>query len=249
MISEITEIKDLNFRIENEIKRIEFFILESRCKLNELRQAFCIREENRDIFISSKSEIQTIEEELNVKLFILKKKLESLIEKEKKDNKDIETLNNRIKKFKDIFLFGKFDKKYIDTEAIIEEEDKTEDYSKSIINNNDSLIQRADTFNNSYSNKDNDKNLLTFNRIKRRNKSHKHKKNEIDNFIQSYYRNNWNVNINLNINLNHQSHGFDENEDLNLFMKNEYEKEKERNERKKSNNNVYNKTPPLQMDH
>lgn len=32
-------------------------------------------------------------------------------------------------------------------------------------------------------------------------------------------------------------------------MKNEYEKEKERNERKKSNNNVYNKTPPLQMDH
>ena len=32
-------------------------------------------------------------------------------------------------------------------------------------------------------------------------------------------------------------------------MKNEYEKEKERNERKKSNNNVYNKTPALQMDH
>jgi hypothetical protein len=180
---------------------------------------------------------------------ILKKKLESLIEKEKKDNKDIETLNHRIKKFKDIFLFGKFDKKYIDTEAIIEEEDKTEDYSKSIINNNDSLIKRADTFNNSYSNKDNDKNLLTFNRITRRNKSHIHKKNEIDNFIQSYHRNSWNVNINLNINLNHQSNGFVENEDLNLFMKNEYEKEKESNERKKSNNNVYNKTPPFQMDH
>ena len=172
-----------------------------------------------------------------------------MIEKEKKDNKDIETLNNQIKKFKDIFLFGKFDKKYIDTEAIIEEEDKTEDYSKSIINNNDSLIKRADTFNNSYSNKDNDKNLLTFNRIKRRNKSHKHKKNEIDNFIQSYHRNSWNVNINLNINLNHQSNGFVENEDLNLFMKNEYEKEKESNERKNSNHNVYNKASPLQMDH
>ncbi len=174
---------------------------------------------------------------------ILKKKLESLIEKEKKDNKDIETLNHRIKKFKDIFLFGKFDKKYIDTEAIIEEEDKTEDYSKSIINNNDSLIKRADTFNNSYSNKDNDKNLLTFNRITRRNKSHIHKKNEIDNFIQSYHRNSWNVNINLNININHQSNNIE----LNDLIKEETNEEKQNNERKNSKYNLYKKKSPLKI--
>jgi hypothetical protein len=203
-----------------------------------------MREEYRDIYVSSKNELIKIEEELNVKMLILKKQLESLIKKEKQDNKEIEDLNTKIKKFKDILFYGKFDKKYINTEEIIEEEDKTEDYSKSIIFHNDSSIKKTNTNNN-----EDDNNLLSFNRFIRKNKTHICRNNYLDNLTPDDNINSWNVNINLNINLNHQSHGFDENEDLNLFMKNEYEKEKESNERKKSNHNVYNKASPLQMDH
>ncbi len=41
--------------------------------MNEFKQAEFTREEDRDIFISSKEEIHKLEEELSVKLVLLKK--------------------------------------------------------------------------------------------------------------------------------------------------------------------------------
>ena len=38
-------------------------------------------------------------------MLILNKQLESLIKREKEDNKEIEDLNNKIKKFKDILFY------------------------------------------------------------------------------------------------------------------------------------------------
>ena len=73
LIAGITEIRDLKFRIENEIKRIVYFIKEAKYKISEFKQAEFTREEDRDIFISSKDEILKIEQELSVKLFLLKK--------------------------------------------------------------------------------------------------------------------------------------------------------------------------------
>ena len=78
--------------------------------MNEFKQAEFTREEDRDIFISSKDEIFKIEQELSVKLVLLKKKLEDLTIKEIKDSKEIENLKIKINKFKNIFIYGKYDK-------------------------------------------------------------------------------------------------------------------------------------------
>ena len=197
-----------------------------------------MREEYRDIYVSSKNELIKIEEELNVKMLILKKQLESLIKKEKQDNKEIEDLNNKIKKFKDILFYGKFDKKYINTEEIIEEEDKTEDYSKSIIFHNDSSIKKTNTNNN-----EDDNNLLSFNRFIRKNKTHICRNNYLDNLTPDDNINSWNVNINLNININHQNNNIE----LNDLIKEETNKEKQNSERNNSQYYLYKKKSPLKI--
>ena len=89
---------------------MEYFIKESKYKISEFKQADFKREEDKDIFISSKDEIHKIEEELSVKLVLLKKKLEDLTIKEIKDLKEFENLKIKINKFKNIFIYGKYDK-------------------------------------------------------------------------------------------------------------------------------------------
>ena len=171
-------------------------------------------------------------------MLILNKQLESLIKREKQDNKEIEDLNNKITKFKNILFYGKFDKKYINTEEIIEEEDKTEDYSKSIIFHNDSSIKKTNTNNN-----EDDNNLLSFNRFIRKNKTHICRNNYLDNLTPDDNINSWNVNINLNININHQSNNIE----LNDLIQEETNKEKKNSERKNSKYNLYKKKSPLKI--
>ena len=183
---------------------MEYFIKESKYKISEFKQADFIREEDKDIFISSKDEIHKIEEELSVKLVLLKKKLEDLTIKEIKDLKEIETLNIKIKKFKNIFIYGKYDKKYIDTEAVIEE-DKNE-YSKSISIKDIKQIKNSDNFNNQ--NNEEDFSQIPYNRNIKRNKTHL----ESYNYLENFNKNNNSKGLDFNINLNYRSHSILEND-------------------------------------
>lgn len=181
-----------------------------------------------------------------MKIIELKEKLDELKLIENQNEEEKEFLLNKIKKYCNILTNGKFDKKYIDTEAIIEEEDKTEDYSRSLIfnNNNDSSIKRCDTFNNIE-----EKNLLTFNRDIRRNKTHINQNKNLENLISNNNTNNWNVKLNVNNNVNYQNHSYNENEknDLNNIIK-ENKEENESTGRKNSKYNLYKKIPPLQIN-
>ena len=227
--------------------------------MNEFKQAEFTREEDRDIFISSKDEIHRLEEELSVKLVLLKKKLEDLTIKEIKDSKEIENLRIKINKFKNIFIYGKYDKKYIDTEAVIEE-DKNE-YSKSISIKDIKQIKKSDSLNNR--NFDNEISPVSMNRNPKRNKTHL----ESYNYLEDFHKNNNNKGLDFNINLNYKSHNFSENQnesinnesnnisnnfnsiddDNNDINENEDNFSSER-KNKQSKYNLYKKIPPLQIN-
>ena len=123
---------------------------------------------------------------------------------EDKDIKEIETLNIKIKKFKNIFIYGKYDKKYIDTEAVIEE-DKNE-YSKSISIKDIKQIKNSDNFNNQ--NNEEDFSQIPYNRNIKRNKTHL----ESYNYLENFNKNNNSKGLDFNINLNYRSHSILEND-------------------------------------
>jgi hypothetical protein len=141
-----------------------------------------------------------------MKIIELKEKLDELKLIENQNEEEKEFLLNKIKKYCNILENGKFDKKYIDTEDIIEE-DKYEDITKSFSN---SFINKTQENNISYDD-GNTPSLI-------------HKKNKEKNILQ--LNQNFNFNINVNINLNH-------NDDNDNILKNNYPQKKRKNVFKK----------------
>ena len=70
---EISQLKNLNFTIENEILKIDYFIKYKKKKIQEYKKMDFIREEKRDIHLNSKNEIYNIEQQLNMKILNLRK--------------------------------------------------------------------------------------------------------------------------------------------------------------------------------
>ena len=149
-----------------------------------------IQEEKKDIILTSKNEIDIIEDELKNKVNELKIKLNELELIEREDKNELEIMSDKIKQFNNIFLNGKFYKKYIDTEQIIEE-DKNEENSKSFIN----YLKTQEENNNTNGNIEN--NNLFSNII-----TPKKKYSQNNNPINLKPNLNFNMNINVNINLN-----------------------------------------------
>ena len=135
---EIKQLQKLNFITENEIKKIKFYINYIKEKINELKKIDFVIEAEKDIILSSKNEINIVETQLNMKLLELRKKLNILKSQEEDFKKKIEFTNKKINEGKDILNNVNNNKKYINPSEIIDE-DKNEDFTKSISNFTNSL--------------------------------------------------------------------------------------------------------------
>jgi hypothetical protein len=126
----------------------------------------------------NKKEISLAEKHLKLKLENLQEKYNLIYNKNEEKEEEINELNVQLEKIKNILLYNKFDKKYIDTEMIIEEVSENKSYSSFFFNN--SNRNDSKNFDDSYKEK-----ITT-----------PHKKNKIkisDNSLK--------MNINLNINV------------------------------------------------
>ena len=79
---EIKQLQKLNFITENEIKKIKFYINYKKEKINELKKIDFVIEDEKDIILSSKNEINSVDTKLNMKLLKLRKKLNILSQEE-----------------------------------------------------------------------------------------------------------------------------------------------------------------------
>jgi hypothetical protein len=202
LLFEISQLKDLNFQIEYEIIKIDSYIINIKQRMNQIKQFDYIREKEKDIFLTSKNEINQIEDEFKLKLLNMKNQYNILKEKEQNIKKDIQNIKEQINKLNEIFQSGKYDKKYIDTSQVIEE-DKNEDNTKSITNFTNSFIninnnkQFDYSFNDSsyYKQNNNNKMILDNNNLK-------FQKDNVNSKDYNLKNININMNINVNINLN-----------------------------------------------
>ena len=169
------KIDDLKTKIKEDIyllKKIDYF-----------------QEETKEMICKNKKEIAIAEKELKIKLINLKKKYNIIYDKNERKEEEINELNSQLERLKNILLNDKFDKKYIDTEMIIEEvSENKSNYSSFFINN--SLRNDSKNFDESYKEKNLSphvlKNKIKFNENiknperKLSNKERKYKKIEIN---------------------------------------------------------------------
>ena len=205
------QLKSLNFQIENEISKTDYFIKKKSQILKNFKSEVFFFEEDREIFCNN-----NYENYKNVSLFLsdiinqVKQELVCTAQEKTKNDNEIVRLSEEINSFKArvevIQLKGP--KKYIDTEEIIQEE--SNEYTRS---NNQSK--------NNLSNLHNMKLLKRLNNISHRNSLNKFNKKKMfynkevskdilndinaNNNINNYLKMNINVNINLNNNYFDQS--------------------------------------------
>ncbi len=160
-INEIEEIKNLNFTIKNEIEKVNYINSQIKEEINFIKKIDeYIEEEINEIYCHNKNEISIAQNELKFQLQSLKNKYNEILFRVNIKEKEINGLNSDIDKIKNILLNEKFDKKYIDTENIIEEE-SSENYSSFFRNNSyDSKVN--DSKDNSFKEKNNTHNALNY---------------------------------------------------------------------------------------
>jgi methyl-accepting chemotaxis protein len=107
LLFEISQLKDLNFQIEYEIIKIDSYIINIKQRMNQIKQFDYIREKEKDIFLTSKNEINQIEDEFKLKLLNMKNQYNILKEKEQNIKKDIQNIKEQINKLNEIFQSGK----------------------------------------------------------------------------------------------------------------------------------------------
>ena len=115
------KIDDLKTKIKEDIyllKKIDYF-----------------QEETKEMVCKNKKEISLAEKHLKLKLENLQEKYNLIYNKNEEKEEEINELNVQLEKIKNILLYNKFDKKYIDTEMIIEEVSENKSYSSFFFNN------------------------------------------------------------------------------------------------------------------
>ena len=183
-------------------------------KINQLKKIELIQEDKKEISLNTNKDITRIQNELTIKLSELKEKFGNLKFIEEQDKNELDFLKKKLKKYNEILKYGKYDKKYIDTEQIIEE-DKYEEYSKSNCNVTNSInryYNKTQDEINSYDNNDDTEknNFFSYSLSNRRNQFNKN--NKVINLKQ-----NFNVNMNINVNLNLNNNNKDNDFNINLI--------------------------------
>ena len=128
-IFEINQIKDLNFQIKNEIDKINNINKKLTVNINYLKTIDLFQEEIKEIYVKNSNEILSAEIELKNELNTLRSKYNYLNTKIKEDEKEINVLNNKLEKVKNILLNENFYKKYIDSDNIINETSENKEIS------------------------------------------------------------------------------------------------------------------------
>ena len=143
-INELEEVKNLNFTIKNEINKINYINSQKKEEINFLKKIDeFIDEDTNEIYCHNKNDISIAQNELKLKLQSLKNKYNLILYRVNIKEKEINEINSDIKRIKDILSDQKFDKKYIDTENIIEEV-SAENYSSFLRNNSyDSKVNNS----------------------------------------------------------------------------------------------------------
>ena len=167
----------------------------------QIKKLDYIREKERDIFITSKNEINEVENEYELKVYYLNKQYEILKEKEDHLKKNIENVREKINKLNFIFQSGKYDKKYINSSEVIEE-DKNEENTKTITNYTNSFINITNNKQFDFSFNDSNVKQKNNNKIILDNINCNFQKDNVNSIDYNLKNINLNMNINLNINLN-----------------------------------------------
>ena len=167
----------------------------------QIKKLDYIREKERDIFITSKNEINEVENEYELKVYYLNKQYEILKEKEDHLKKNIENVREQINKLNFIFQSGKYDKKYINSSEVIEE-DKNEENTKTITNYTNSFINITNNKQFDFSFNDSNVKQKNNNKIILDNINCNFQKDNVNSIDYNLKNINLNMNINLNINLN-----------------------------------------------
>ena len=175
-INEIEQLNNLNFTIKNEITKIDDINKKIKEDIYLLKKIDYFQEETKEMICKNKKEISLAENYLKLQLENLQEEYNRIYNINEEKEEEIDELNSQLDKIRSILLNEKFDKKYIDTEMIIEEVSEN-NYSSFFINN--SNRNDSKNFDDSYKEKNNTPHIKKI--IK--------------------YSDNLNMNINLNINL------------------------------------------------
>ena len=212
--TEINQIKFMNFRIENEISNIDYFIIKKGYLLNYMKNFSFFREDTKEIFCENFKEQKEITEFLHDILIKMRQNFVDMVYQKTKTDAEIKELQSQIEMRKDDFEMGFENNRYINSEDIIQEESRDFTQSVSTSNNNTYFLTNKKTLNNNLTVEKNNNqklrrgtNLSTRDVKQRVDKlgliSQSRRSSWVDiNDIKKYL--NLNMNINLNINLNNQ---------------------------------------------
>lgn len=123
--SEIDRINELNFIITNKIQEMDFLIEQTKKAIENLKEIDFFQEEERDVFF-----INSINSKLNNELInsvvTLRNRFGKEVKRQNYNKKTIEKITKEIKQLKFAVYSQTFERKYLNTLNIIDEEDTME---------------------------------------------------------------------------------------------------------------------------
>ncbi len=136
---EMNQIKDLNFKIKNEIDKINSMNKKLKEHIHFLKTIDFFQEETKETYCKSSNVISQAETELKNELNALRTKYHFLNTKIKEEEKETNELKSKLENVKSILLNGNFYKKYIDSDNVIDEASENKEISQFNISNNNVL--------------------------------------------------------------------------------------------------------------
>ena len=123
--SEIDRINELNFIITNKIQEMDFLIEQTKKAIENLKEIDFFQEEERDVFF-----INSINSKLNNELInsvvTLRNRFGKEVKRQNYNKKTIEKITKEIKQLRSAVYSQTFERKYLNTLNIIDEEDTME---------------------------------------------------------------------------------------------------------------------------
>lgn len=123
--SEIDKVNELNFLITNKIQEMDFLIEQTKKAIENLKEIAFFQEEEREVFFINSSN-SILNNELINSVVTLRNRFGKESKKQNYNKKTIETITQEIKQLKSVVYSQNFERKYLNTLNIIDEEDTTE---------------------------------------------------------------------------------------------------------------------------
>ena len=210
--TEINQIKLMNFKIENEISNIDYFISKRNYLVNYIKNFAFFREDTKEIFCENFKDHKEITEFLHNILIKMRQHFVDMVFQKSKTDSEIRELQSQIEMYNDNYDNCTEKNRYINSEDIIQEESMDFTQSISTSNKNTIFINRKKDSNNGIIERNNLKmrhgTFLCTRDLKQKVEklgliSQSRRASCVDvNDIKKYL--NLNMNINLNINVNNQ---------------------------------------------